>query len=249
MQKSKNVIRKVLVNKNKWVHLLQRSNMVDEAYNVLATMDNLHCDMLLAERELELDNATEAAAWMTSVLSRQDQYDPWLTNEIDRFEDWYDIKSELITVHHGDWSTLTAPQIINLEALAENYATLGGKRAMAVLNAYYEADYFIPPAYGGNAFEWRNLDQATLLTPSSLKIYPNPATTILNIELDYSSHTSKPDKLIIYNTLGQVVEIVDLSKNVEYKSLDVRQWTPGLYHYTLISQNTSLDRGQFEVIR
>lgn len=69
----------------------------------------------------------------------------------------------------------------------------------------------------------------------SLKVYPNPAFNILNIELSDNFHEDTP--IVIYDGLGRVVrEIVIQGKQ---QKIDVSNWKPGIYFLRETNGNTT----------
>jgi len=83
-----------------------------------------------------------------------------------------------------------------------------------------------------------------MVTKNSItaKVYPNPASTILTIELSQSLK----GQIIIYNNRGQIVctELINSNK----KTLNISNFITGIYTYKLIAQHRQLT-GKFEVIR
>lgn len=79
-----------------------------------------------------------------------------------------------------------------------------------------------------------------------LKIYPNPATTKINFEVQGNNEGTY--EIIIYNFLGK--KINDL-KNVDTRTtLDLSQYYSGIYIYQLRDAKGALvESGKFNVIR
>jgi hypothetical protein len=82
-----------------------------------------------------------------------------------------------------------------------------------------------------------------------LKLYHNPASSLLNVELDYTGTREVPDKLIIRNSLGQAVMVIPVRGNRDFKTIDVREWTSGLYFYSLMGKDQTLESGKFEILK
>ena len=101
----------------------------------------------------------------------------------------------------------------------------------------------------GSASQWNDVDHTNTLyyvveystilgvedfdLDSSIKLYPNPVIDFLTIK------TEKTDllKIIIYNSLGQELRIIDLEKNVTSKSIDLSNLNNGIYFVKVSSQN------------
>lgn len=73
-----------------------------------------------------------------------------------------------------------------------------------------------------NLYIWRAPLSTNEFAASSIKLYPNPATNVLNIEA-----ISSIEKVSIYNLLGQ--EVISKSPNTELVSLDVTNLQVGVY--------------------
>ena len=65
---------------------------------------------------------------------------------------------------------------------------------------------------------------------SGLSLYPNPASSQVNIELAYVPED--PVKIAVYNTMGQVMTVGEM-KDVNATTLDVEEYAPGLYFVEL----------------
>ncbi len=74
--------------------------------------------------------------------------------------------------------------------------------------------------------------------------FPNPATTTIKIKL--SSIHEKPDKLLIYNSIGQIINSLDLTgvKNSSWFSIDVSNFDNGVYYLKAIC-NKNIYSGKF----
>lgn len=77
-----------------------------------------------------------------------------------------------------------------------------------------------------------------------INIFPNPATHVLNIELN--SETQEENKLVLINNLGQVVysEIFKGIPGKQTETIDVRNWTPGIYFLRITSKDKSCIRAE-----
>jgi len=68
---------------------------------------------------------------------------------------------------------------------------------------------------------------------NSIKIYPNPSTTSINIECDQVTNGSYIKQVMLYTTNGQPIKTYN--SNIESKiNLDIRDLTPGAYYLTII---------------
>ena len=73
-----------------------------------------------------------------------------------------------------------------------------------------------------------------------LKVYPNPASTILNVTIDIVKSNS--NQLRIFNAQGQVVKDFEMIENTgswSY-SIDISDFSPGVYAISYTSDNGCL---------
>jgi len=66
---------------------------------------------------------------------------------------------------------------------------------------------------------------------------------------NYTGTREVPDKLIIRNSLGQAVMVIPVRGNRDFKTIDVREWTSGLYFYSLMGKDQTLESGKFEILK
>ncbi|MEO6883144.1 MAG: choice-of-anchor tandem repeat GloVer-containing protein [Bacteroidia bacterium] len=71
---------------------------------------------------------------------------------------------------------------------------------------------------------------------TNVKVYPNPATNLLNVAVDMQQ--IKSGSICLYNTTGQEVECEDLSGNIT--SISINKLSAGLYYYRILNSNGSL---------
>ena len=78
----------------------------------------------------------------------------------------------------------------------------------------------------------------------SIKFYPNPATTFINIEFQksYQKNTS----FLVYNFLGKkVIEVQDLSPK---NRIDLSSYSRGIYIFQLKDRNGKvIESGKFQI--
>jgi hypothetical protein len=67
------------------------------------------------------------------------------------------------------------------------------------------------------------LSSVKIANNKALQLYPNPASSELNIEVDGSNKNN----VVIVNALGQIVHSAQI--NGAHHSIDVANWTPGMY--------------------
>lgn len=150
--------------------------------------------------------------------------------------DWIDLIESMQTASNF-WENINPDQMAILQDLSNDFLTTSGKWAMEILNYFEHEQLFIPPAIG-QAFVLRNFNstRSIIAKEDLLKIYPNPANTIVNIVLDFNSNSNRPTELKIYNSQGQLKEKRIVNYKNEFISLNTSTWTPGIY---LIELNTT----------
>jgi Secretion system C-terminal sorting domain len=79
------------------------------------------------------------------------------------------------------------------------------------------------------------------LDPSALQLFPNPVSNTLF----YTNATDFQNiKLLIYNSLRQLIKIEDIANQVT-SSIDVQVLPQGSYYYTLTQEGAMLKRDNF----
>lgn len=68
------------------------------------------------------------------------------------------------------------------------------------------------------------------------RVYPNPANTEANFDLEWYQHTTEA-KIVIYNLLGTIVREVELRGNVTGLKIDTENLIEGIYFYSLVVKN------------
>jgi len=122
---------------------------------------------------------------------------------------------------------------------------------MVVLSLATGENYFIPPAYGGSeGFTFRNrMNEAVeALEDGSLKVYPNPATNAVNVEIVYTTGTETPDQFTVLDGNGRLVYSSEITTLVKYMTINTSNWASGTYSYLLSSKGEKLKSGKIEVI-
>jgi hypothetical protein len=82
-------------------------------------------------------------------------------------------------------------------------------------------------------FDLTNLYSSTnsLYIPNQIQVYPNPTSGILNVDLQ----GKELDKLFIYNSLGQLIQVVENNILEDQSSIDVSHFPNGFYFIVIQS--------------
>jgi len=228
-------------------HIL--SGDVAAAYAVLADSDCLSCNMLLIESALADGNTAGAEAYLQLLDARGFVKDPISSTEIEQYHRWYNIEKS-VTESSRTWLEITPSEQQELADIAlQYYYTEAGKRAMNILSLNDEQAYFIPPAYDGSAgFSFRSEEVKVNDNSKELSIYPNPASHILNVEIDYSLSSKMPDQFMILDINGKQVYSIEITTPLKHMSINTSNWASGAYSYVLSAKGEKIDSGKIEVI-
>ena len=81
---------------------------------------------------------------------------------------------------------------------------------------------------------------------ASLRLYPNPASNLINCRF---SNIDSQSTIAIYNIWGRQTNMLIKTKGKEELQIDVSNWPSGIYFAVLQSENKVLDRKKFVVQR
>jgi len=145
------------------------------------------------------------------------------------------------------WTSVTIPIAVS------NFTVVGGAPSVTIADAL--ANVSTMRILSSNSPTWTgadtiistiNLDNITAVTtldvqelsiPNEFEISPNPGALNLNIKL---SNTLKDATITIYNVLGK--KIFSKHVNAISSSIDVSQWSSGVYLVRISSDNTILTK-------
>ncbi|MCF8296686.1 MAG: T9SS type A sorting domain-containing protein [Saprospiraceae bacterium] len=69
-------------------------------------------------------------------------------------------------------------------------------------------------------------------------VYPNPASDEINIE--FKGFTKgETINIVIYNSVGLLIKQVKTAKNINTKTINIKDFSPGIYYYQIISNSKS----------
>lgn len=116
------------------------------------------------------------------------------------------------------------------------------RESVAVAAGLWVADTFItdPPPfqYNGDGTQngvdnWSTLSVASFRQENNLKLYPNPSSSILNIEINTVITNAQIE---VYDLLGKKVFNQSIESN-DTSKIDVSEWETGLYLVKISSEN------------
>ncbi|MEO6883143.1 MAG: T9SS type A sorting domain-containing protein [Bacteroidia bacterium] len=148
---------------------------------------------------------------------------------------------------------------INWMRVSGSFTATGGEQYIIIGNfvddAHSDATYFNVPTPGGfDESAYYYIDDVIVSTDSiyadslftgvneikpvkaSVKVYPNPANSLIDVAVDMQQ--LKSGSICLYNTTGQVVKCEELSDNIT--SISINKLSAGLYYYRILNSNGSL---------
>ncbi len=86
-------------------------------------------------------------------------------------------------------------------------------------------------------------NSSTPISEPILKVYPNPASTEITIQL--TEKLKQEAEIIIYNSLGQIMTTMSLQKQQRKIKIDLRGIKEGAYFFKIISDVEIIGIGKF----
>ena len=217
------------------MELMENSDFILMEYGLLE-YEILHQDLVQANnRKLDLEEFIGRNAYFA--------------DDFQEFNNWLDLVSEIV-LQSKNWNQLNSSEISELLSLTDEFHTVAGKKAMAVLNYYYDGDFFIPPSIN-NDYSPRNyeLEIKDTQTQELVTVYPNPGVEFVNIQFAIPNEIFKSFELRIFNNLGQLMDIVEVNQSSEMFTFDVSDWKTGIYFIEFEVPYYGLQSEKFEVLR
>ncbi len=81
-------------------------------------------------------------------------------------------------------------------------------------------------------------------TPPLVKVYPNPANTLLNVQV--SLQAGAIARICLYNNLGQLVQCWELQN--ELTTLPTTSLTSGIYYYRILDEKGNVLKADKQMI-
>lgn len=231
--------------------LAMRSRMYRPDYDELILLNRLDewecltCEYALIENEIDAGNTSGAQQRYAEIPMKINLGHTEL-RDYNQFDEWMNLRNTL-TSSGRDWDALTETELTGLENLVDFYYTYAGLHAMEVLNAFYSADYYIPPS-DGQGWTPRSARLGTAFVPEVLTLFPNPADYLVNVVVKAPVlPIGQQGSLVIYDVTGRMVETLTVQHAVQYITIDTRTWSPGMYLYELRLPNNPEYNGKFEI--
>ncbi len=226
----------------------------EEVLNLLDERNSTAGDIYLTEYYLTEDNTSMVNHYLSRLEDKTFVKDPVSTTEVEQFGRWVELYESIVDSNR-DWTEVTSTERQLLDELAYQYFyTTAGKNAMAVLEEITDQSYFIPPFYGNSeGFSFRssvNSENASLVPAGERKrveVFPNPASYLVNIELDYTESLKTPSKLLIKDALGRLVHSELVINTKQIFSLNSSSWSSGTYYYELRNNQELINSGKIEI--
>ena len=128
------------------------------------------------------------------------------------------------------WAEADSSEVVTLENIADHFSTYAGRTAQEILNAYYDQNWFIPPAIGG---DWSPRILSVSLSNAHeehlIKLYPNPANVAITAEITLPSGVEHAVFRIV-DSSGKEIHTHHINRPFEIFTLHTNGWASG--HYT-----------------
>lgn len=165
-------------------------------------------------------------------LSNYDSYIDWIDLQIDQ-DDWKD--AEHITA--AEWTALE-------DLASTQWMYRSGQNALAFLMKHTDYHHIIPAVRNHIIQRSERMDSGA--EDSELKVYPNPASQLLNVELPPSQGAFT---LEIMDITGKVVLALPSSTSTKFHTLDVSHLKSGMYFIRAFdTSNNEQSHVRFEII-
>jgi hypothetical protein len=218
-----------------------RSNLVQD----LGDLESLTAEFLIMDILLSEKNA-QGAQQRFDDLDDHIRLTREMKNERQAFGLWLSVAT-----NYPEWDKLSLPDKAVIDQLATSYyQTHAGKKAMAVLNAFYGEDHFIPPYYNGANGQVRALTQRNnTINPINLMlVYPNPANEMLQINLNLKGFVLTNESIRITDGEGKLIATIQVKDAHEQIIFDSRSFAPGSYYISLCKASDLLQTEKINVV-
>jgi hypothetical protein len=157
-----------------------------------------------------------------------------------------DVKSYITPQIANNPITEPLTDTTNWQKITGTYIASGGEQYIIIGNFKNDSNSHIKFLGGSNRCgSYYYIDDVFVTTDSALagasevkvesekvKVFPNPASTMLNVEIQ---NNSEQDNFCLYNEFGQLIECVRMNNN--FNTLSVSNLAEGLYYYRIADYN------------
>jgi len=154
------------------------------------------------------------------------------------FQELFDLSAE-IKSQGKTWESCSQAQLDELYDITDSYNTFAGLYAMEVLNIYFDESFYIPPAVGGTWAPRLMSISPEKETLNTVKVYPNPADQLLNVEILLSGQVDFEGTLQITDAQGKQIYLKDLQSAIQMLTINTSDWSSGMYQLTIFSKNST----------
>ena len=209
--------------------------------------DCLTCEFMLIEEMLNDGSANQAQERFSSIINRILMNDEASRAEYDNFELYLNVRLDMLA-NQEIWSNISNNNLYNLCQVSEQFTTWAGIHALGILNAHYGKLHFIPPAFR-DSFSVRRIGE-TLdeLSTSVVEVYPNPATDMVTISLDFKDFPDQPRFLKIFDITNRLVSEFVIDNSRTFLTIDTGQWQSGMYFFQIDIYHGLKTHGKFEIL-
>ena len=174
----------------------------------------------------------------------------YLSDSALKFDTITDMVKDYITPQIAN-NPITNPltDTLNWMKVTGTYIANGGEQYIIIGNFKNDSNSSIKyVGYPDNTGAYYYIDDVFVTTDSALageselkvesekvKVFPNPASTVLNVEIQ---NNSEKDNFCLYNEFGQLVECTKMNNN--FNSVSVSNLPAGLYYYRITDENGKL---------
>ena len=190
-----------------------------------------------------VDEIGDYTVWGRVIAPTPDDDSYWVRMDNGPWIRWNNIEPSTTwtwdQVHDSDNGD--TPVTFNLTMPFYHYLYIGFRENGTKLDKLFVTNSgYVPSGTGSAAFNCalKSAEEEEIINVNDISVdfYPNPVNNVLTVEL--SDFPEKPAQLLIYNAVGSLLKIESI-ENLK-NSIDVNDFTPGLYYMRIILENKTL---------
>jgi hypothetical protein len=215
--------------------------------------DELSASRILPSAFMLLDDLLERGefAEADSLYSVLPEFFGLGRNSIPDYESYYTWFDFMQRVSIGNIQLDSLPQnmMADLELMATDYqGKYIGNKASSILNFFYDYDYdievYVPEVPPAPKMKKRRNNSST----SDIRVYPSPAGSLANIQLNLNDPAYLKGKLEIQNVLGGIVFSAQVQQLDQQWAIQTDQWPSGLYLVAIKTSDRPMKSSKLEII-